>query len=131
MRSVSPHQGGISFQNFSSFPHPYTPLFSLNQPPTHIHTPLVPQNLQCVRFCDQILEGTTTVTPVPNMAQTSTQASARLQNAKKIFLYKSDLPSLLFTRAANFFVFFWFFLFGHLILGSTSLGSVQNHMTFA
>lgn len=131
MRSVSPHQGGISFQNFSSFPHPFTPLFSLNQPPTHIHTTLVPQNLQCVRFCDQILEGTTTVTPVPNMAQTSTQASARLQNAKKNFpvLVRSPLP--LVYQSGEFLCFLLVFLFGHLILGSTSLGSVQNHMTFA
>lgn len=129
MRSVSPHQGGISFQNFSSFPHPYTPLFSLNQPPTHIRTTLVPQ-IYSVRFCDEILEGSTTVTPVPNMAQTSTQASARLQNAKKISCISPiSPPSCLPERRISLFSFGFFF--GHLILGSTSLGSVQNHMTFA
>ena len=44
-------------------------------------------------------------------------------------LVRSPLP--LVYQSGEFLCFPLVFFFGHLILGSTSLGSVQNHMTFA
>ena len=44
-------------------------------------------------------------------------------------LVRSPLP--LVYQSGEFLCFLLVLFFGHLILGSTSLGSVQNHMTFA
>lgn len=130
MRSVSPHQGGISFQNFSSFPHPYTPLFSLNQPPTHIRTTLVPQIYNVFDFVMKSLRERQQSRQSPIWPKHLHRLPLDCKTQKKFSCISPiSPPSCLPERRISLFSFGFFF--GHLILGSTSLGSVQNHMTFA
>lgn len=121
---------GLAFRTFPPSPPLYSSFFSESATYPYTHYPGSAKFTMCsILWSNPWGNDNSHASPQygPNIYTGFRSTAKRKKNFP--VLVRSPLP--LVYQSGEFLCFLLGFFFGHLILGSTSLGSVQNHMTFA